>query len=113
MYRRIFRVFGAKGRMYLRSGRTTANTVPGQHLAVVVDQYNLAIYNIAMDEGAQMDSKKDMMNKVALSMQEKLKRLSETDLAYIRGYIDRAFIAQQERIAQEKETEQLAVSNKK
>ena len=52
-----------------------------------------------------MGIKKDMTNKKTLSTQEKLELLSETDMAYIRGYIDRAFVAQQERLTQAKKTE--------
>jgi len=39
-------------------------------------------------------NKKETTSKVEnMSLEEKLKKLSETDRAYIQGYIDRAYIA--------------------
>ena len=42
-----------------------------------------------------MDEKKVMAKLQKMPMEEKLKLLSETDKAYIRGYIERALIDQQ------------------
>jgi len=49
-----------------------------------------------------MGVKKNTTNKKPLSLQEKLELLSETDLAYIRGYIDRAYAEQQKRLKHNK-----------